>query len=73
MKTCSCCKQNDVKPTFSFYCRFCYNYLQQKCNIDVADYVTYFQVTYNKIVSVEDCSFGTLRAIHDRFQNQTCY
>ena len=35
MKICLCCKQCEIKPTFSFYCRWCYNYLQQKYNIDI--------------------------------------
>ena len=69
MKICVCCKQCEIKPTFSFYCRWCYNYLQQQYSIDIADYRIYFQVMYNKIVLVEDCEFGSLKAIHDHFQH----
>ena len=69
MKICSCCKQCEIKPTFSFYCRWCYNYLEQRYSIDIADYITYFQVMYNKIVPVEDCKFGSLKAIHKHFQH----
>ena len=69
MKICLCCKQSEVKPTFSFYCRRCYNYLQQKYSLSIEDYITYFQLMYNKIVPVEDCNFGNFTALHDHFQH----
>ena len=56
MRICMCCKQTDIKPTFSSYCRFCNNHLQQKYGIDVTDYKTYFKIIYNKRAHVEDSS-----------------
>ena len=70
MKTCLCCKQNEVKPKLSFYCRFCYNYLQNQYGLDVRDYIAYFQITYNRLIPVEDRSFNNLHAIHNHFQNK---
>ena len=69
MKICLCCKQREIKPTSSVYCRWCYNYLQQKCRLIIEDYITYLQIMYNKIVPVEDCKFGSLKAIHKHFQH----
>ena len=68
MKVCTCCKQSDIKPTFSFYCRICYNYLQQKYGIDVIDYIIYFELMYNKKVPVEDCAYNGLDEINNHFQ-----
>ena len=70
MKTCLFCKQNEIKPIFSFYCRFCYNYLQNKYSLDVIDYITYFQIMYNITFTVKDRSFNNLHAIHNHFQNK---
>ena len=69
MKICLCCKQCEIKPTFSFYCRWCYNYLEQKYSLKIEDYITYFQIMYNKIVPVEDCKFSSLKTIHNHFQH----
>ena len=63
-----CCNQSGIKPKFSFYCRFCYNYLQQKYGLDVNDYITYFKFMYNKKVHVEDCSYNSLHEVHNHFQ-----
>ena len=68
MKIRMCRQQNDIKPTFSFYCRWCYHYLQQKSGLDVKDYITYFKMTYNRKVLVEDCSYKRLHEIHNHFQ-----
>ena len=58
MKICSCCKHSEIKPTFSFYCRWCYNYLQQRYGLNVNDYIIYFNTMYNKKqVLVEDCEY----------------
>ena len=54
MKICMCCQQNDIKPTFSFYCRWCHHYLQQKYGLDLEDYIIYFKMAYNRKVFVED-------------------
>ena len=67
MKICLCCKQNEIKPTFSFYCRWCCGYLQQRCGLAVMDYIIYFETMYNKIVPVEDCSYKSVNEIHNRF------
>ena len=72
MKTCLCCKQNEIKPTFSFYCSFYENYLQNKYGPDVTDYITYFHILYNKTFNVEDCSFDNVHAIHNPFQYKLC-
>ena len=69
MKICSCCKQCEIKPTFSFYCRWCYNYLEQR-SLNIEDYIIYFQIMYNIIVPVEDCKFSSLKAIHKHFQHK---
>ena len=55
MKMCLCSKQNEIKHTFSFYCRWCCGYLQQRYGIAVMYYITYFETMYNKKVPVEDC------------------
>ena len=65
---CLCCKQNDTKHTFSFYCRWCCGYLQQRYGLDVNDYIIYIKILYNKRVLVEDCSYKGLHEIHNRFQ-----
>ena len=70
MRICMCCKQSHIKHTFSFYCRFCYIYLQQRYAISVTDYIVYFETMYDKIVHVQDCSYNSLHKIHNRFQ---CY
>ena len=67
MNVYTCCKQSDIKPTFSFYCRWCYNYLQNKYGVDVIDYVIYFDIMYNRIVLVEDCACKSLYEIHNHF------
>ena len=67
MKICLCCKQSDIKPTCSFYCRFCYNYLQHKYGIDVMDYRIYFKMMYTKRIHVEDCPYKGLHEIHNHF------
>ena len=69
MKLCLWCKKCKIRRTFSFYCRDCYHYLQRKYCLDIADYITYFQITYNKIVRVQDISFGSFTAIHFHFQH----
>ena len=57
MKVCLCCKQNEIKHTFSFYCRWCCGYLQQRYGIAVMDYIIYFETMYNKIVPVDLSSY----------------
>lgn len=69
MKICLCCKQCETKPTFSFYCRRCYNLLQKKYSLSIDDYIIYFQIMYNQIVPEQDCSFRSLKAIHNHFQH----
>ena len=68
MKVCMCCTQRDIKPTFHFYCRWCYNYLQQIYGIDVVDYIIYFEIMYNNILLVEDCVYKSLCETHNHFQ-----
>ena len=58
MKMCLCCKRNEIKPRFSFYCRWCYIYLQQSYGLDDTDYITYFKTMYNKKVIEKDCSYN---------------
>ena len=67
MRSCMCCKQKYIKPTFSFYCRFCYVYLNRKCGLSVNDYIVYFETMYDKIVLVKDCSYKSLNEIHNYF------
>ena len=69
MILCLSCKKHKIKRTFSFYCRDCYNYLQRKYCLNIADYITYFQITYNKIVRVQDISFDSFTKIHNHFQH----
>lgn len=68
MKICLCCKQCEIKPTFSFYCRRCYNLLQKKYNLNIVDYIRYFQIMYNERFVEEDCRFNSLHEIHKHFQ-----
>ena len=67
MKICFCCKQYEIKQTFSFYRRSCCGYLQKRCGLAVMDYIVYFETMYNKIVLVEDCSYKSLHEIHNHF------
>ena len=66
MKIGLCCKHNEIKHTFSFYCRWCCGYLRQRYSIAVMDYIIYFQTMYNRIL-VEDCSYKGLYEIHNHF------
>ena len=68
MRICMCCKQGYIKPTLSFYCRFCYIYLQQRYGVSVTDYIVYFETMYDRIVPVQDCSYNSLHEIHNHFQ-----
>ena len=67
MKICLCCKQNGIKPTFYFYCRWCCGYLQQRCGLAVMDYIICVETMYNKMVHVEDCSYKGVHEIHNHF------
>ena len=67
MKICLCCKQNEIEPTFSFYCRWCCGNLQQRCGLAVVDYRIHFETMYNKVVPVEDCSSKSLHEINNHF------
>ena len=44
--------------------------LQNQYGLDVRDYIAYFQITYNRLIPVEDCSFNNLHATHNHFQNK---
>ena len=59
MTICFCCKYDYVMPTFSFYCLACYNNLLRAYRIDISDYITYFQMSYRKLVHPDDCNFDT--------------
>ena len=67
MKICLCCKQNEIKPTFSFCCRWCYIYLHHRYGIGVMDYLIYFETMYSKKVPGEDCEYKGLYEIHNHF------
>ena len=67
MKMCLWCKQNESKPTLSFYCRWCYIYLQQRYGLNVDDYKLYSKTMYNKKVIVYDCEYKSLYDIHNHF------
>ena len=67
MKLCMCCKQSGIKPTFSFYCRLCYIYLQQRYGVAVMDYILYFETLRNNKVLVEVCEYESLCEIHNHF------
>ena len=69
MKNCVCCKQREIKPTLSFYCRWCYHYLQQKYSIKTEDYINYFHIMYNNIVPIENCKFENFTTIHNHVQH----
>ena len=69
MNRCFCCKYDDVMPTFSFYCLACYNNLLRTYRIDISDYITYFQMSYRKLIHPDDCNFDTLIAIHSHFKH----
>ena len=69
MKNCLCCKQREIKPTFSFYCRGCYYYLQRKYSLKNKDYINYLQITYNNIVPVKDYKFKNFTAMHNHFHH----
>ena len=68
MRLCLCCKQCEIKPTFSFYCRKCYNLLQKKYNLNIVDYIRYFQTMYNESFIKEVFRFSSLHKIHKHFQ-----
>ena len=68
MRICLCCKQCEIKPTFSFYCRKCYNLLQKKYNLNIVDYIRYFQIMYNERFVEEVRRFSSLHEIHKQFQ-----
>ena len=63
MKIRLCCKQSEIKPAFSFYCRWCYICLQQRYGIDVNDYKFYFKTMYNIQVHVDDCEYKHMKFI----------
>ena len=69
MKICLCCGQREIKPTFSFYCRGCYYYLQNKYSLKNKDYLNYFQIMYNNIVPIENCKFENFTTIHNHVQH----
>ena len=68
MKICLCCKQREIKPTFSFYCRRCYIDLQQRYGLNETYYITYFKTMYKKQVIEKECSHNTLFEIHNHYQ-----
>ena len=67
MRICMCCRNNHIKPTFSFFCRNSYIVLNRKYGLSVTDYILYFESMYDKIVDVKDCSYTSLTEIHNRF------
>ena len=69
MNRCFCCKNNYGMPSFFFYCWNCSRYLQQKYSVDIADYITYSQISYRKRIHPDDQKFGSLIAIHSNFQH----
>ena len=69
MNICLCCKQREIKPTFSFYCRWCYHYLQRKYSLNPEDYIIDFQSMYNNIVPIENISFDSFTTIHNHVQH----
>lgn len=69
MQICLRCKRCKIKPTFSFYCRRCYKHLLQKCSITFADYITYFEIMYNRIIPVQGCKFNNFRTLHHHYQH----
>ena len=58
------CKQCDITPTFSVYCRWCYIYLQQRYGLDDTYYINYFKIMYNKQVIEKDSSHNSFFEIH---------
>ena len=68
MRICLCCKRCEIKPTFSFDCRNCYILLQKKCNLNIVDYIRYFQIMYNESCIKEVFRFSSLHKIHKQFQ-----
>lgn len=68
MKTCMCCKRNNIIPTFSFYCRFCYNVLDESYGLDVPDYLKYFNIMYNTTYFDKYRPYNSLQTLHDIFR-----
>ena len=68
MKISLCCKQSEIKPTFSSYCRWCYIYLQQRYGLNDTNCITYFKTMYNKKVFGKDCAHNILFEIHNHYK-----
>ena len=69
MSLCTRCKVNSFKPTFCFYCRRCYKYLDVKYKLTIEDYTEYFELTYGCNFTNEFLSFYRLTDLHDDFRN----
>ena len=69
MSLCIRCKVNSFKPTFSFYCRRCYKYLDVKFKLTIEDYTEYFELTYGCNFTDEFLAFYRLTDLHNYFQN----
>ena len=66
---CIRCKTNSIKPTFSFYCRRCYKYLDVKYKLTIEDYTDYFELTYRCNFTDEFLSFYRLTDLHNYFKH----
>ncbi len=45
---------NTLKPSFKFYCRRCYKYLDVKYRWNIEDYIAYFESSY-RCSFMEEC------------------
>ena len=66
---CIRCQVNTLKPSFNFYCRRCYKYLDIVYKLNIDDYIAYFESTYRCSFNEEYCTFLRLDDIHHYFQN----
>ena len=46
MRPCTRCQYRRVRPTFSYYCRDCYQRLQKQYHLCSEDFLMYFQCCY---------------------------
>ena len=61
-------KRDRLNLHLLFIAEYVFLMLQNKYGLDVIDYITYFQIMYNKTFTVKDRSFNNLLAIHNHFQ-----
>ncbi len=69
MSICIRCKMNGLRPSFNFYCRRCYKYLDIRYKLNIQDYISYFESSYRCDFTDEYEAFFRLDDIHHSFKN----